>query len=75
MEENNFYPLIKKVASFGKPMFVSTGAATMEDVERAYNTIMPINQELCILQCTSSYPVEPDEMNLKVIQEFSSNNC
>ena len=63
-------PLLKHIASFGKPMFVSTGAATMEDVERAYNTIMPINQELCILQCTSSYPVEPDEMNLKVIQTY-----
>ena len=63
-------PLLKHIASFGKPMFVSTGAATMEDVERAYEAIMPINQDLCILQCTSAYPVEPDEMNLKVIQTY-----
>jgi sialic acid synthase len=63
-------PLLKRIASFGKPMFVSTGAATMEDVERAYETIMPINQDLCILQCTSSYPVDPSEMNLKVIQTY-----
>ena len=63
-------PLLKYIASFGKPMFVSTGAATMSDVERAYDAIMPINQNLCLLQCTSSYPVEPNEMNLKVIQTY-----
>ena len=46
-------PLLKHVASFGKPIFVSTGGGTMEDVRRAYETIMPINRQLCILQCTA----------------------
>src|SRR6185312_10775403 len=39
-------PLLKHVAKFGKPMFVSTGGATMQDVRRAYETIMPINKRL-----------------------------
>ena len=51
-------------------MIISTGGATMDDVVRAYRTIMPINPQLCILQCTSGYPAEFDELNLKVIQTF-----
>src|SRR5262247_3690090 len=39
-------PLLKHVARFGKPMIVSTGGALLEDVQRAYDAIMPINQQL-----------------------------
>ncbi|HZQ05155.1 MAG TPA: N-acetylneuraminate synthase family protein [Anaerolineae bacterium] len=63
-------PLLKYIAELGKPMLVSTGGGTMEDVQRAYDTIMPINQQLCLLQCTAGYPVEPQEMNLRVIQTY-----
>src|ERR1700744_1395172 len=48
-------------------MFVSTGGATMDDIQRAYDAIMPINQQLCLLQCTSAYPPKPEEMNLAFI--------
>jgi sialic acid synthase len=63
-------PLLRHVARFGKPMIVSTGGGAMEDVERAYEAIMPINTELCILQCTSMYPCPPEAMNLSVIKTF-----
>jgi sialic acid synthase len=63
-------PLLKYVAQIGKPMIVSTGGSTMEDVQRAYDTIMPINQQLAILQCTSSYPAEHHDLNLRVIEKF-----
>lgn len=63
-------PLLKHVARLGKPMIVSTGGGTMEDVQRAYDTIMPINSQLCLLQCTAMYPVEPEDMNLSVIETF-----
>ena len=63
-------PLLKHVASFGKPMFVSTGGGTMEDVRRAYETIMPINRQLCILQCTAGYPPEWEQLDLGVITTF-----
>src|SRR6185312_11668677 len=59
--------LLRHVAGFGKPMIVSTGGATMEDVVRAYDTIMPINPQLCFLQCTAAYPASPEDLNLKVI--------
>jgi N-acetylneuraminate synthase/sialic acid synthase len=63
-------PLLTHIAEFQKPMIVSTGGGTMEDVNRAYDAIMPINQQLCILQCTAGYPAEFDELNLRVITTF-----
>lgn len=63
-------PLLRHVASIGKPMIISTGGGTMEDVRRAYDTIMPINQNLCIMQCTAGYPPEFSELNLKVIETY-----
>ena len=63
-------PLLEHVASFGKPMIVSTGGADMEDVERAYDTIMPINRQLCLMQCTSGYPPVFEELNLGTITTF-----
>ena len=63
-------PLLKHVAKIGKPMIISTGGGTMEDVQRAYDAIMPINKQLAILQCTASYPAEPQDLNLRVITTY-----
>ena len=63
-------PLLRHIAEFQKPIIMSTGGGTMEDVNRAYDAIMPINQQLCILQCTAGYPAAFDELNLRVITTF-----
>lgn len=63
-------PLLKHVASFGKPMIVSTGGAEIDDVQRAYDTIMPINPQLAILQCTAGYPAAFEELDLRVIATY-----
>ncbi len=63
-------PLMKYVAQFGKPMIVSTGAAAMEDVQRVYDSIMPINPRLCLLQCTAGYPPAYHELDLQVIATY-----
>jgi sialic acid synthase len=63
-------PLLKHIARIGKPMIISTGGGTMEDVQRAYDAIMPINSQLCIMQCTASYPAEPEDLNLRVITTY-----
>ncbi len=63
-------PLLKHVARFGKPMFVSTGAATMEDVERAHQAVMTLNPQLCLMQCTCGYPAEYAELDLRVIETY-----
>src|SRR4029434_8604570 len=51
-------------------MIVSTGAALLEDVKRAYEAIMPINPKLAILQCTAGYPAAFEELDLRVISTF-----
>ena len=48
-------------------MIVSTGGATIEDVDRAVETIAPINEQICLLQCTAAYPAAVEELNLGVI--------
>lgn len=63
-------PLIKHIAKFGKPMFISTGGGTMRDVQRMYDAVMPINDQLCIMQCTSGYPPAFEELNIKVIDTY-----
>ncbi|MBL0715590.1 MAG: N-acetylneuraminate synthase family protein [Desulfosarcina sp.] len=63
-------PLLTHVAQFQKPMILSTGGGTMDDVRRAYDAIMPINPQLCILQCTAGYPAAFEELNLRVISTF-----
>ena len=60
-------PLLKHVAAFNKPMILSTGGGTMADIERAYEAVMPINKQLCILQCSAGYPPAYEEINLRVI--------
>lgn len=59
--------LLRQVAAYGKPIILSTGGATMEDIDRAVGVILPLNTQLCILQCTSAYPVDVSELNLGVI--------
>ena len=63
-------PLLRHIAGFGKPVIVSTGGGTMADVQRLYDTVMPINTQLCIMQCTCGYPAEFDELNLSVIDTY-----
>jgi sialic acid synthase len=60
-------PLQRHVAQFGRPMLLSTGGGTIEDIERAVDTILPINSQLAVLQCTASYPAAAEDLNLRVI--------
>lgn len=63
-------PLLTHLAQFRKPLILSTGGGTMDDVNRAYDAIMPINPLLCILQCTAGYPAAFSELNLRVITTY-----
>jgi sialic acid synthase len=62
--------LLDYVARLGKPLIVSTGAATMEDVQRAHDTIVSSNPQLALLQCTAAYPPEYDQLDLGVIATY-----
>lgn len=63
-------PLLTHVARLGKPMIASTGGAELDDVKRAYDAVMPINPQLCLLQCTAGYPAPFEQLDLRVISTF-----
>ncbi|KEI81822.1 pseudaminic acid synthase [Clostridium botulinum] len=61
-------PLIEYVASKGKPIIISTGIATMTDIELAINACKRVgNNEIILLKCTSAYPSPLEDVNLKTI--------
>jgi len=64
-------PLIKYVASTGKPMIISTGMSNLGQIEEAVNAVRDQgNPNLILLHCNSSYPAAPEEMNLNVINNL-----
>lgn len=66
--ENNHYPLLKKVAATGKPIIMSTGASTLENLAGAVDVLMHNGcPNPCLLKCTSNYPSTPENTNLRTI--------
>lgn len=66
--ENVDLPLIRKVASTGKPVILSTGMASEAELNEAVRTFREAGgQELALLKCTSAYPAPPEEMHLRTI--------
>jgi pseudaminic acid synthase len=66
--ENNDIPLIRKVASKRKPMIVSTGMASLGEIEELVKVIREEGcEEVILLKCTSSYPASPVHSNLNTI--------
>jgi len=63
-------PLLVHVAKYGKPMILSTGMHDFEEVGVAVNEIRKYNKDLIVLQCTTSYPTNDEDVNLSVIKRF-----
>jgi pseudaminic acid synthase len=64
-------PLIEYVASKGKPVIISTGIATLEDIELALDACRRMgNEQIALLKCTSSYPAPIEEANMAMIKDF-----
>lgn len=64
-------PLIKKTASTGKPIIMSVGMATIDEIDEAVEAVRSTgNKNLAILKCSSVYPAIPDNMNLKTIGDI-----
>jgi pseudaminic acid synthase len=65
-------PLIEKMARTGKPLIMSTGMATLEEIDEAVRTARQAgSRQIALLKCTSAYPASPEEMNLRTIPELS----
>ena len=66
--ENTDLPLIKKVATTGKPMIVSTGMATLAELDELVQTAKKAGcKDLVLLKCTSTYPATPENTNILTI--------
>lgn len=67
-------PLIEYVASKNKPVIISTGIASKEDIDLAIKTCKDAdNDKIAVLKCTSSYPAPLEEINLKTIPDLKEN--
>jgi len=65
-------PLIEYVAAKGKPVIISTGIATLEDIEEAVAACRKMgNENIAILKCTSSYPAPVEFANLRTIRDMN----
>ena len=64
-------PLIKTVASLGKPVIISTGIAKKEEIDDAIEACRSVgNDEIVLLKCTSGYPAPFQQINLRTIKRF-----
>jgi pseudaminic acid synthase len=71
--ENTDLPLIRKVASTGKPIIISTGMASLAEIEDMVKCAREAGcNDLIILKCTSSYPATPESTNLRTIPHLQS---
>jgi pseudaminic acid synthase len=66
--ENNHHPLLKKIAATGKPVIMSTGVSSLEDLTESVAVLRKNGcKDLVLLKCTSTYPATPDNTNVKTI--------
>ena len=72
------YPILEIITSYGKPIIMSTGLSTMKEVEESVQYIQSKNEKytnsdfLALLQCTSMYPIPPEDANLNVMLNYKS---
>jgi pseudaminic acid synthase len=71
--ENNHLPLIEKAAATGKPLIISTGMATLGELDDAVRTAREAGcTQLALLKCTSTYPATPENTNIRTIPHLRS---
>jgi pseudaminic acid synthase len=66
-------PLLRKIARTGKPVIMSTGMATLAEIDEAVQTLRRAGcSQLALLKCTSAYPAPPEEMDLRTIPHLAA---
>lgn len=70
--ECNNYPLIKHIASFGKPIILSTGMNDIPSVKKAVQILEESNVQYAVLHCTSMYPTPYDKVRLGALEDLKN---
>jgi sialic acid synthase SpsE len=65
-------PTLVRIAGLGKPMLVSTGMSTFDEIDRTYAALTSRGTALALFDCVSEYPPRYEDMNLRVIEEMRS---
>jgi N-acetylneuraminate synthase len=75
--ENSHLPLIRKIAKTEKPIIISTGLATLAEIEESVEVARKNGcKDIILLKCTSSYPADPQDCNLNTIKDLKQKfNC
>lgn len=63
-------PMLDAVARTGKPVLLSSGMSSWEELDAAVRTIRNHHDRLCVMQCTSAYPCPPEKVGLNVLAEI-----
>jgi len=63
-------PTLERISSFGKPLIVSTGMCTFEEIDRTYNALIKTGIPLALTNCVSEYPPAYEDINLGVITQM-----
>ncbi len=66
------FPTLAEIARFGKPMIVSTGMSTINEVDEMYAFMSSLTEDLVLMNCTSAYPTRPEDMHLSFISEMKA---
>lgn len=69
--ECNNYPLIRHIASYGKPVILSTGMNDLESIQPAVDILRQAGIPFCLMHCTSMYPTPYDKVRLGALQELA----
>ena len=73
--EIDWIETLERMAEFGKPVLLATGASTIGEVQRAVHAILAINLQLILMQCNTNYTASPDNfdhINLRVLNTYRS---
>jgi N-acetylneuraminate synthase len=63
-------PTLARISGFGKPMIVSTGMSTFDEIDRTYQALVKRDAQLILMNCVSEYPPVYEDLNLGVIGEM-----
>ncbi len=65
-------PLLRRIGATGKPVIMSTGMTTVDEIDEAVSALRAGGAPLALLKCTSAYPAPPESMNLRAIPHLAS---